>query len=60
MVYECRGGVTYGIFGLDERIVDGNNLDIGMLNSIAEDDTANTAKSVDTDLDSHFANLRGI
>jgi hypothetical protein len=58
-------GGTYSILGLDERVVHGDNLDVGVLDTvqlestktletcyirIAEDDTANTAKSVDTNL----------
>lgn len=45
---------THSIFGVDERIVDGNNLDVGVLDSVAEDDTANATKAVDANLDSHF------
>lgn len=43
-----------GVVGLDEGIVDGNNLDVAVLNRIAEDDTANSAKTVDANLDNHF------
>lgn len=40
--------------GLNEGIVDGNDLDIGVLDSVAEDDTTNTAESVDANLDNHL------
>lgn len=46
---------TYSIVGLDEGIVDGNDLDVVVLDRVAEDDTANTTEAVDTDLDDHFA-----
>jgi hypothetical protein len=36
--------------GLNERIVDGDDVNIVMLNSIAEDDTSNAAETVDTNL----------
>lgn len=46
---------TYGVVRLNERIVDSNNLDIGVLDGVAEDDTADTTETVDADLDgSHF------
>ena len=40
--------------GLDEGVVDGNNLDITVLDGVAEDDTANAAEAVDANLDSHL------
>lgn len=41
--------------GLNEGVVDSNNLDVGVLDSVAEDDTANATETVDADLDgSHF------
>jgi len=36
---------------LNERVVDGNNVNAVMLNSISEDDTADTTETVDSDLD---------
>jgi hypothetical protein len=36
--------------GLDEGVVHGDNVDVVVLDSIAEDDTANATESVDTDL----------
>lgn len=41
---------TYGIVGLNEGIVNGNDVDVLMFNGISEDDTTNTAESVDADL----------
>lgn len=52
---QCRSRVeAYSVVGLNEGVVDGNDLDIGVLGSVAEDDTANAAKTVDADLDDHF------
>lgn len=50
-----RGGgrIAYSVLGLNERVVDSNDLDVGVLDSVAEDDTADTTESVDADLDSH-------
>lgn len=48
-----QGRSTYSVLGLNEGVVDGNDLDIVVLDGIAEDNTADTAKSVDADLDSH-------
>jgi hypothetical protein len=45
---------TYSILGLNEGVVDGNDLDIGVLDGIAEDNAADTAEPVDADLDSHL------
>jgi hypothetical protein len=45
---------TYSVLGLNEGVVDGNDLDLRVLNGIAEDDAANTAETVDADLDDHF------
>lgn len=59
---------THGIVGIDEGVIDGDNIDLAVLHTvpgpllailltrgrsahsrIAEDDTANAAKTVDTD-----------
>jgi hypothetical protein len=41
--------------GFYERIVDGNDIDIIVLNGISEDDTTNAAETVDSNLDwRHF------
>lgn len=50
-------GATHSVGGLNEGVVDSNDLDVIVLNGVAEDDTADTAKSVDTDLDDHFDGL---
>jgi hypothetical protein len=36
---------------LNEGVVDGDNVDVVVLNSIAEDDTADTTETVDANLD---------
>jgi len=36
---------------LNEGVVDGDNVDVVVLNRIAEDDTADTTETVDTNLD---------
>lgn len=54
-IERARRGSTYGVVRLNERIVDSNNLDVGVLDGVAEDDTADTTETVDADLDgSHF------
>lgn len=47
------GEMTYSVGGLNEGVVDRNDLDVVVLDGVAEDDTTDTAKSVDADLD-HF------
>jgi hypothetical protein len=42
---------TYSVLGLNERIIDSNDLDIGMVDGVSEDDTANTTETVDSNLD---------
>jgi hypothetical protein len=40
---------------LNEGVVDSNNLDLGVLDGVAEDDTADATETVDANLDgSHF------
>ena len=41
---------TYRIVGFNERIIDGDNVDIVMLNGISEDNTTDTPETVDSDL----------
>jgi len=36
--------------GFNERIIDGDNVDIVMLNGISEDNTTDTPETVDSDL----------
>jgi len=45
-----RGWVAYSVLGLNEGIVDGDDLDILMLEGVAEDDTSNAAEAIDADL----------
>lgn len=53
---ECRG--TYSVVRLNEGVVDGDDLDIGVLDGVAEDDSANATETVNADLDgSHFQDL---
>ena len=42
---------TYSVVGLNEGIVDGNDLDIGVLDGIAENNAANATEAVDSNLD---------
>lgn len=44
------GGKTYGVLDLNEGVVDGDNLDVVVLDGVAEDDTANAAETVDANL----------
>jgi len=44
---------TYGILGFNERVVDGNNMNIIVLDSIPINDTSNSAKAVDTNVGRH-------
>ena len=49
-------GAAHSIAGLNEGVVDGNDLDLGVLNSVAEDDTSNSTEAVDADLvGSHYS-----
>lgn len=58
-ICRCRCEVTYSVVRLNEGVVDGNNLDVGVLDSVAEDDTADTTETVDANLDgSHDDDLR--
>lgn len=53
----AREGVrsaTHSVGGLNEGVVDRNDVDVIVLDGVAEDDTADTAKSVDANLDDHF------
>lgn len=45
---------TYSVGGVNEGVVDSNNLNIAVLDGIAEYDTTNAAETVDTSLDNHF------
>lgn len=41
---------TYCVVGFNERIIDGDDINVFVLNGISEDDTTNTAESVDANL----------
>ena len=47
-------GPTYSVLGLDEGVVHGNDLDVGVLNRVTEHDAANAAEPVDANLSDHF------
>merc|ERR1711977_440034 len=61
---DAVGGVVLehvgGVVRLNERVVAGNDVNVRVLDGIAEDNADNTAKSVDTDLDDHFGCELGI
>jgi hypothetical protein len=44
---------TYGILGFNERVVDGDNMNIIVLDSIPINDASNSAKAVDTNVGRH-------
>ena len=44
---------TYGIVGFNERIVDGDDVNVIVLNGISENNTTNAAETVDSDFDRH-------
>jgi len=44
---------TYGILGFNERVVDGDNMNIIVLDSIPINDTSNSAEAVDTNVGRH-------
>jgi len=43
-----------GVVWLNERIVDGNDLDVIVLNSVTEDNSSDSSETVDSDLSNHF------
>lgn len=47
-------GATYSVLGLDEGVVDGNDLDVGVLDRVAEHDAADATEPVDADLGDHL------
>lgn len=51
----CRGDSmpTYSVLGLNEGIVDSDNVNIVVLDGIAQDNAADTTETVDADLDTH-------
>jgi hypothetical protein len=46
--------LTYSVLGLNEGVVHGDDLNVVVLNGIAEDNAADTAEAIDADLDSHI------
>jgi hypothetical protein len=50
---QVAGDGTYGILGFNERVIDGDNMNILMLDSIPIDDTSNSAKAVDSNVGRH-------
>ena len=56
---EFRRSGTYCVVRLNEWIIDSDNVNIIVLDGVSEDDTANSAETVDTDLDwCHFSSGR--
>lgn len=47
------GGQTYSVLGLDEGVVDGDNLDVGVLDGVAEDNATDATEAVDSNLGDH-------
>jgi hypothetical protein len=45
-----REGGAHGVVGFDEGVVDGDDIDFIILDGISEDDTADTAETVDANL----------
>lgn len=47
---QIAGKETYGVAGLDEGIVDSDNVNVFVLDGNAEDDTTDTTEAVDSNL----------
>lgn len=45
-----EGIVAYGVGGLNEGVVDSDNIDVVKLDGIAEDNASNATEAVDSDL----------
>lgn len=45
------GGNTHSVLNLNEGVVDGNDVDVVVLDGVAEDDATNAAETVDANLD---------
>lgn len=45
------GDETHSVLDLNEGVVDGDNLDVVVLDGVAEDDATNAAETVDANLD---------
>ena len=44
---------TYGILGLNERVIDGDDMNVIMLDGIAIDNAPNSPEAVDSDVGRH-------
>ena len=51
---------TYGILWLNERVVDGDDVDVFMLDGISIDDPPNSSETVDADVGRHFGVMKGL
>jgi hypothetical protein len=49
-----EASIAYSVLGLDKRVVNGNDLDIGTIHGMTENNASNAAKSVDADFDNHL------
>lgn len=47
--------MTYHVIKIHERIIDGSDLDVGVLEGSAKDKTANATETIDTNVNRHFA-----
>jgi hypothetical protein len=50
-LFDRRLSKTYSVVSLNEGVVDSDDLDVGVLDGVAENDTANATEAVDADLD---------
>lgn len=51
---------TNHVFNVDERVVDGDDLNLRLLEGSTEDETADTTETVDSNLDSHVCEVSGM
>jgi hypothetical protein len=51
---------TYSVVGFNERIVDSDDFDVIVLDGISEDDTTNTAETIDANLDGSHDSVCGV
>jgi hypothetical protein len=56
----ARGQQTYSIVGFNERIVDSDDFNVIVLDGISEDDTTNTAETIDANLDGSHDSVCGV
>lgn len=50
-----EAGMAYGVLGFDERVIDSNDLNIGTIHGMTENNASNAAKSVDANFDNHLS-----